>query len=161
MKWHKYSSLAATNPIAASILNSLVGPPMMRYSGTHPSFTLQKWVENQVDYVAIRPWKKLDLGATDESGYNSHTAYTLHYHIGGEERVCSRLRWMTDTECNLKTIAETVKEAVEWYGLYWASQPDRPLVFDAVARKSSVWQEEDRYSKERIDIWLAPEGFRP
>ncbi len=49
---------------------------------------------------------------------------------------------------------------VEWYGQYWATQPDRPLVIDAVARKCSAWLGGDRWAKETVNIWLAPEGFR-
>jgi hypothetical protein len=161
MKWQKYADLAATNPIAANILDSLVGPPSLTHGGPHADFTLQQWVEQRLEYVAIRPWERLDMNVTDASEWNAHAAHTLHYHIGGEERVCSRMRWLTDTECNLKFLSEVLAETVEWYEEYWAKQPDRPLVIDAVARKCSAWLEGEEYAKETLNIWLAPEGFQP
>lgn len=161
MKWQKYANLSATNPIVAQILSGLVGPPILRHGGSHAGFTLQQWVEQRLEYVAIRPWERLDMNATDVSGLNAHAAYTLHYHIGGEEASCSRMRWLTDEDCNLKTLTEVLSETVEWYGLYWATQPVRPLIFDAVARKSQAWLNGDHYAKETVNIWLAPEGFQP
>lgn len=161
MKWQKYANMAVTNPIVSSILADLVGPPLLRHGGKHADFTLQQWVEQRLEYVAIRPWERLDMNVTDVSGENAHAAHSLYFHIGGEERVCSRMRWLTDSECNLSTLSKVMAEAVEWYGLYWAKQPDRPLVFDAVARKSQAWLNGERYAKETVNIWLAPEGFHP
>lgn len=161
MKWQKYTQLVATNPIAARCLDGLVGPPILLHGGTHPDFTLQQWVEQRVDYVAFRPWERLSMDTIDVSGNDAHAAHTVHYHIEGEEGVCSRMRWLTNSEGNLKTLSEVLVDIVEWYGLYWARQPDRPLVFDAVARKSSAWLKGARHSRQAISIWIPPAGFQP
>ncbi len=161
MKWHKYTEQVARNPIVAACLDDVVGPQMLHHGGTHPEFTLQQWVERQLEYVAVRPWESLDMNVLDASSWNAQAAHMLYYHIGGEERVCSRMRWLTDADCNLRSLAQVMRDVVEWYGLYWAKQPDRPLVFDAVVRKSSYLPDGKRYFRETANIWLAPEGYQP
>ena len=161
MKWLKYATLVASNPIVAVCLDDLVGPPCLTHGGTHPKFTKQQWVEQQLEYVAIRPWDRLDMSATDVSAVCASSIYSLHYHIGGQERICSRKRWLNDEERRPVTIAEALQGIVDWYGRYWALQPNRPLIFDAVARKSSHWPDPRAYASETVSIWLPPAGFQP
>lgn len=161
MKWQKYANLVATNRIAATCLGDLVGPPILQRGGTHPDFTLQEWVEQRLEYVAIRPWEGLDMSATDASTEHARGVYSLHYHIGGAERICSRQRWLTDEEFNRETVSQALSGIAEWYERYWALQPDRPLIIDAVARKSSCCPVGEKYAMEAVSIWLAPEDFRP
>ena len=165
MKWRKYTNFAANNLVVASCLDPLVGPSVFRSQGLHREFTFREWVEQQLEYVAIRPWEKLDMSVTNASdgrlGWNTNVAYTIHYHIEGDEEARARVMWLTDTEGNLRTLSEALSDLAEWYKQRWASKPDRPLVIDAVVQTCSVWHGGTLRPKVTIDIWLAPEGFRP
>lgn len=161
MNWGKFARLVASNPVIACCVDNHVGPPLLRSGGKHPIFTLMTWVEQQVEYIAPRPWETLDMSVGNVEGDEARAKYAIHFHIGGEERACTRIRY-TDTDENpQRSVAETMRSLVEWYGRYWAKQKDRPLVIDAVVRESVCWKGDKRYGKEAISIWLAPEGYQP
>ncbi len=161
MQWPKYANLVATQPVIAGCLEWLVGPSLLIRGGKHPKFTLQQWVEQQLDYVAVRPWERLSMNVVDMSADRIRTEYSVFYHIGGNDRVNTRIRCLSDYEEGTKPLSQVFDDIVEWYQMYWAKQPDRPLVIDAVACKTTRRPDSERYYKEAIQIWPAPEGFRP
>jgi len=153
MKWNKYAEFAGNNPTLRKILDELVGPQQFN-TKDFPSF--RTWVEKQVDYIAVRPWASLRM---DNS--NSHTMrYVVYYHIENNEDVGGRARYLTDPDNRRLTVGEALEGAVEWHGLYWALQEDRPLVFDVVVRihNNGVI---NGYRREAFEFFIAPEGFMP
>ena len=153
MKWNKYVEFVGRNPALRKILDELVGPQQFN-TKDFPSF--QTWVEKQVDYVAVRPWASLLMGDSD-----SHTMrYVVYHHIKNNEDVGGRARYLIDPDDRRLTVRETLEGAVEWHGLYWALQEDRPLVFDAVVRIHNNGAI-NGYRREAFEFFIAPEGFMP
>jgi len=153
MKWDKYVEFAGRNPLLRKLLDELVGPQQLN---TKEFSSFQAWVEKQVDYVAVRPWASLRMDSRD-----SHTMrYVIYYHIENNEGTGARARSLNDENNRRRSVGETIESAVEWHGIRWALQKNRPLVFDAVVRihnNGSI----DGYRREAFEFYVAPEGFMP
>ncbi len=151
MKWNKFAEFAANNLMLGKFLDEQIGPGALN-TNVFPTF--KDWVEKQVDYVAVRPWTSLDMSSTDN--VRTGIQHIVYYHIENEENAGGRARYLNDRQ----TAEESLQAAVEWHGLYWALQEDRPLVFDAVVRKHTGVAE-NGYRREALEFFIAPPGFQP
>jgi hypothetical protein len=149
MKWNNFAEFAANNLNLGKFLDEQIGPVVLDPS-VFPAF--KDWVEKQVDYIVVRPWESLDLTSVDRRDVR-HVAY---YHVENEEGPGGRARYLNDHQ----TLEESLEAAVEWHGLYWALQPDRPLTFDAIVRKH-ISVGGNGYRREALEFFIAPPGFQP
>ena len=166
MNWEKYAKMVSRDPMIDYCLSEHVGPPMLHHGGSHPDFTLREWVEQKLKYVAVRPWSSLDMNLTDSTTCRSSSRHVIHLHIANSgDRRAARARYVDNQDEPTRSIAQAMSSLAEWHSEYWAKQQDRPLVIDAVLRRSVLWQPVSPYTDqvlaETINIWLPPEGFQP
>lgn len=157
MQWEKFKQFSATHlelaPCLIEQLQSIGGRRTMR-----------DIVERQLEYIAVRPWESLNL---DEAGHSQRcpggeesVTYTVYAHIEGKDGACTRAR--ASYRRDDSTIRELINELATWHTEYWAKQDDRPLVFDAVTRKSACIHYDERDSsldRKALSFFLFPEGF--
>jgi hypothetical protein len=93
MIWNKFQRFAALHLQLGPCLSWHIGPPYMS-GGGHPSFTFQSWVEQRLEYLAVRPYHALDQHARDSDSASLSVTYVIWNHIRGEERPFSRLRYI-------------------------------------------------------------------
>ncbi len=162
MQWSKYERLRNSGPVVARCLNEIVGPPSLRWNGSHRDFaSMQSWVEQQLMYVAVRPWEALDLSWTNVDRGHANTFYTIFFHIEGTLFSSERMRGLWGEHDELLTIDCGLQGIVDWFGHYWAKRPGCSLVFDAVVRDAHGTVPDKKYPEQTINIWLPPAGFMP
>jgi hypothetical protein len=156
MRWENFVKFAALNLRLGPCLDWHIGPAMLRCGGSHPEFTRQSWVEQKVEYVAVRPFESLDVNAKDAKGSGMNVFYILWFHIGGEERPYSRLRYLYDDGPDT-TIRQLIDGLIVWHSEYWALQPCNPqLILDAVVRHTTKWSPGEKYYRESVEFFLIP-----
>jgi hypothetical protein len=158
MLWSKFSNFTATHlELVPCVLEQLDF-----YSKDEDE--RRKVVERNLEYIAVRPWKSLDLDLT--SSYRSsddnevNVSYKVYAHIEDEEKPCYRMR-QTD-ELRGVTIQKVLDQYTEWHQMYWPGQQDCPLVFDAVVRRTRLVHynpTERDINKVALSFYLFPEGF--
>lgn len=168
MHWSNYGAMLAANPVVASVLPDVVGPPIMHWGGSHPHFrSIQEWVEKQLVYVAIQPWETLRLDSTNIWKARAVCRYSIYYHIAHVEEVPgSRARQVGSFDLDTgkhRTIREVFDDILQWYALsYWSLRASEfPLVFDAVIRDAHGSVPGKKYPEQAINIWIPPEGLMP
>jgi hypothetical protein len=158
MQWNKYANFAATHLDLAPCLYEQL--QSIRTDGR----SFEDSIVRHLEYIAVRPWESLDLNQKgdwiDKGPAEASVHYTVYAHIEGEEKPCSRAKtsWSSDSF----TIEDMIKDFQEWHQIYWAQQPDRPLVFDAVTRTSRLAHKDRNLSSENrrtISFYLFPEGY--
>lgn len=158
MQWNKYAEFAATHPELGPCLDDLLGA--IRTNGR----SIEDSVQRHLEYVAVRPWRSLDL---EQTGYyckkgeaEASVKFTVYAHIAGEEAPCSRAQ--TTFRPSNPTVKGLISDMKEWHQEYWAKMDCRPLVFDAVTRVSSLVhfnRSEFLVDKTMLSFYLFPEGF--
>jgi hypothetical protein len=161
MKWQKFATFAGLHLNLGPCLAWHIGPPSLRAGGTHPDFTFQEWVEEQLEYLAVWPYAALDRLTHDTNVYWVATTYTVWFHIGGDEQPFSQLRTTTSVDGEIFTVEETINRLVEWHSRYWAQQADRPLILDAVICHKRLERPGKEYYRESVEIFLVPDEARP
>jgi hypothetical protein len=156
MNWQKFANFAGLHLNLGPCLAWHIGPPSLRAGGTHPDFTFREWVEQQLEYLAVRPYKSLDQMARDTDVNYVTTTYTVWFHIGGDGQPFSRLRMTTSGDGEVFTVEETINRLVEWHSRYWAQQADRPLILDAVVCHKKAKRSDKEYYHESVGIFLVP-----
>ncbi|HEX6462472.1 MAG TPA: hypothetical protein VFZ58_04365 [Candidatus Saccharimonadales bacterium] len=161
MRWQNFANFSALNLQLGWCLDWHIGPPMLRCGGSHPEFTRRSWVEQQVDYVAVRPFGSLDMQATDTKDDGANIIYSIWHHIEGEERPYSRVRYL-DSDGPDTTIRQLIDGLVKWYSEYWALQPGQPrLIVDVVVRHTTKRHPEEKYYRESVELFLFPAEAQP
>jgi len=158
MRWEKFANFAAHNLGLSACLHWHVAPPALRGMGHDPQF--QSWVEQQVDFIAVRPYESLDMMSTDTKDEDTSSVYVVWFHIEGEERPCSRLRHL-DSNGPSTTIQSSIDGLVAWHSEYWALQPNRPLVIDAIVRHTTKRHPDVEYYRESVEFFLVPADAQP
>lgn len=161
MRWEKFANFAAQNLGLSTCLHWHIAPPALRGLGYNPNF--QSWVERQVDFVVVRPFKSLDMAATDTEDEDNGTnvVYIIWFHIEGEERSCSRLRYL-DSDGPDTTIQRLIDGLMVWHSEYWALQPGQPrLVIDAIVRHTTRRHQDVEYYRESVEFFLIPDNAQP
>lgn len=159
MRWEKFATFAARNLRLGACLDWHIAPLALRGMGHNPRF--QNWVEQQVDFIVVRPFASLDMTATDTKDQNTTTVYAVWFHIEGEERPCSRLRYL-DSDGSSTTVQQLIDGLVVWHSECWTSQPDRPpLVIDAIVRHTTKRQAGVKYYRESVEFFLVPDAAQP
>lgn len=160
MNWKNFERFSALHLQLGPCLSWHIGPPCMRNGGTHPDFTFQAWVEQRLEYLAVRPFRALDLESKDTDSDSRSVTYVIWLHIEGEERPFARLRYISSYGGDT-TVAEAIANLVAWHSRYWALQDSRPLVLDAIVRQTTKRRRGERYYRESIEIFLVPDEVQP
>jgi hypothetical protein len=158
MLWSKFTEFTATHLELAPCLRE----QLEFYSKNEDE--QRRTVERNLEYIAVRPWGSLDLSLTDSyrSGEQAETnvSYMVYAHIEGEEPPCSLARSVNKTKgVDIQGVIDHYKE---WHPIYWAKQENRPLVFDAVVRRTRLVHykpTEWDINKVGLSFYLFPEGF--
>lgn len=158
MYWDTFKEFMSSHPSLVPCLEE----QLQVFSDGRP---LQYIVEQQLDYVTVRPWESLNLGArgnfhTFNKQKEGSVLYTVYAHIEGNEEPCTRARMSYQRVSS--SVEELIREYKEWHLEYWAKQDDRPLVFDAVTRRNQLVQNESGnpfIDRKTLSFYLFPEGF--
>lgn len=159
MRWEKFANFAAYNLGLSTCLHWHIAPPALRGMGYNPRF--QTWVEQQVDFIAVRPFESLDMMSMDTKAENMSIVYAVWFHVEGEEQPCSRLRYL-DSDGPGTTIRQLIDGLMKWHSEYWALQSGRPpIVIDAIVRHTTKRHSGMEYYRESVDFFLVPENAQP
>jgi hypothetical protein len=158
MKWQNFANFAAQNLGLSTCLHELVAPTLLHGNGYNPQF--ESWVERHVDFVVVRPFESLNMGAmdsesTDVENYTTRVVYGVWHHIQGEEQPCSRLRYLY-SDGPSTTITRLINGLVTWHAEYWALQPDRPLVIDVIVRHVKKSHPDMDGYRESVEFFIVP-----
>jgi|GEM_PF-4219386 len=160
MNWQNFQRFTALHLKLGPCLSWHIGPPCLRNGGSHPDFTFQSWVEQRLEYLAVRPFHALDQEACDSDSDSRSVTYVIWHHIGNEEQPFSRLRYIS-SDGGGTTIAQAIANLVDWHSRYWALQENRPLVLDAIVRQTTRRRRGERYYRESVEIFLVPDVAQP
>ena len=158
MQWNKFKEFLGTHlELAPCFSEQLV--PITRKG------EIRSMVEQELEYVAVRPWESLELAKTGsyevhEGRNESSVRYTVYFHIEGHETSCVRAR--ASYSPDQMSVSQIIAHLKEWHLEYWAKQPHRPLVFDAVVRRNArVYYDTFVPTKDtkNLEFFLFPEGF--
>lgn len=133
MQWEKFKTFSANHLDLAPCLTEHLQPIADKR-------TMKDIVEQQLEYIAVRPWDSLNL--EQKGGYRlipggeASVTYTVYAHIEGSDLPCARARSSYGQDD--KTVRQLIDEFIDWHKSYWAKQDDRPIVFDAVVRRSKL-----------------------
>ena len=158
MLWSKFKEFTATHlELVPCIMEQL-----NLYSENEDS--RRRIIERNLEYMAVLPWDSLDLNLTSSyrSGDKAETnvSYKVYTHIEGEEKPCSRMR-PTD-ELRGVNIQGVIDHYREWHQIHWAEQENRPIVFDAVIRRTRLVHYKPTQwdiNKVGLSFYLFPEAF--
>jgi hypothetical protein len=158
MLWSKFTEFTATHLELAPCLSE----QLEFYSKNED--TKRRTVERNLEYIAVRPWESLDLSLAGShvrgDKAETNVTYVVYAHIEGEEPPCSRARYVSKTgNVDIQGVIDHYKE---WHPIYWAKQENRPLVFDAVVRRTRLVHyrpTEWDINKVGLSFYLFPEGF--
>ena len=157
MQWEKFETFVATHLDLAPCLNEQLVPFAGKYG-------IKDIVQQQLEYVAVRPWTSLDLNLKGDykliADGEVNVLYTVYAHIGGNELPCTRARKSYRQDGS--TIQQLIEEFKQWHPEYWGKQDDRPLIFDAVTRRSSLVNYKKVHfseDKKALSFYLFLEGF--
>jgi len=157
MQWEKFKTFSANHLFLGPCLDQ----HLRIFSGKR---TMKDVVEQQLEYVAVRPWESLELGQKGNyrlfPGGEASVSYTVYAHIESIDMRCARAR--ASYRQDGSTVEQLINELKEWHGTYWAKQDDCPIVFDTVVRSSKLFHYENvdpSEDKKTLSFFLFPKGF--
>lgn len=151
MKWNKFQALVANNLNLAEVINWHISPNFELNSQQ-----LRQWIEQKVDYIAVRPWESLDLEGTGRyEGTQLTRMYSVWFRVEGQE-----LQYSDTVDEIDSPVSEVLDGVKEWHGRYWAWKPgNHRLIIEAITYTKRHLKGE--VERESIDIYIPPQGYTP
>jgi hypothetical protein len=149
MHWQRFVKFVAHNLNLSPCLQ-ILAPPARRGMGFYNP-TFESWVEQQVDYIAVRPLESLDMTATDTENDGTNVMYSVCHHIENKEHPCAHARYLYSHDPGT-TVQQLIDGLVAWH---------RPLVIDVIVRHTTKRRSNTERYHESVEFFLVRDNAQP